>query len=118
MSAVVEGLLLLAALCGLFLYCRWRLYWHRKLAPFGGPKVALPVIGTLHYIVGPMSTILERGLRMMSKYGHNEYASFWLGERPWLHLMRPEDLEPLMSAAKQTTKPDIVYKPVSGFFGW
>lgn len=97
-------------------YVRWRLYWHRALSPFPGPRVSLPLLGTLLYIVGPMSTVLRRGLRLMERHG-NEYITFWLGERPWLHIIRPEDVEGLLSSSKHLHKPDIVYGPVSGFFG-
>lgn len=117
MHVVVALLLLGAALCGLLLYVRWRLYWTRVLDPFGGPKVSLPVVGTLLYALGPMSTLFERALKLLEHYGNNEYASFWLGERPVLHLMRPEDLECLLGSMNQNQKLEIVYKTVSGFFG-
>lgn len=31
--------------------------------------------------------------------------------------MRPEDIEPVLSSQKEVEKPDIIYKPVRGFFG-
>ena len=31
--------------------------------------------------------------------------------------MRPEDIEPVLSSQREVEKPDLVYKPVRGFFG-
>ncbi|KAJ1519326.1 hypothetical protein ONE63_004625 [Megalurothrips usitatus] len=125
MGAVSAVLALSAAACALAVaalalarYVRWRLFWHRALSPFPGPDLALPVIGTLLHILGPMDTIFERGLRLLhGGDGDGSTFKFWLGERPWLHLTRPEDLEGLLNSGKQTHKPEVVYGPVSGFFG-
>lgn len=117
MAGVAVVLVVSTVLFSLLLYVRWRLFWHRALAPFGGPGLVLPVVGSLPYIFGPMSTILERGLVLFQKYGAKGHVLFWLGERPVLHIMRPEDLECLLGSNKQTQKLEILYKIVSGFFG-
>lgn len=117
LAQCVGALVALWCAAALVRYVRWRLYWHGVLRPFGGPPVALPVLGSLLYVVGPMDTIFARGLKLMMQYGCGHYGTFWLGERPWLHIMRPEDVESVLSSNKHITKPEVVYGPVSGFLG-
>lgn len=34
-----------------------------------------------------------------------------------MQLMRPEDIEPILNSQREVEKPDLLYKPVRGFFG-
>ncbi|XP_034230127.1 cytochrome P450 4C1-like isoform X2 [Thrips palmi] len=66
-----------------------------------------------------MDTIFGRGREILARYsgGRCHYVSFWLGERPFLFVTRPEDVECLLSSCKHVVKPEIVYGLVSRFFG-
>lgn len=119
MGAVSTALWLAAAACclaALIRYLCWRLRWMSALRPFPGFPAALPLVGDLLWVAGPMETLFERGLRLFHRFG-GSYVGIWLGEHPWLHLTRPEDLEGVLSSNRHIHKPDVVYKTVSGFFG-
>ncbi|KAJ1526303.1 hypothetical protein ONE63_009454 [Megalurothrips usitatus] len=114
MLALLAALLLGAVL--LAQYARARLHITSLLAAVPGPSYPLPILGNLLHMLGPMDNILARGLHIYDQYGPGP-IKFWLGETPSVQLMRPEDIEPILSSQREVEKPELIYKPVRGFFG-